>query len=302
MKRMPLIVLIFLMLLVVISGIVDPDDMRQYPDDREGRNDLLSPPFDQRDGHESRILVIPITPVPSVDADQFLENNIEGSEAMVKRLDDAVIRLKAEDNDVSELEQRVADYSVLVSEAREYMTMAESSSTEEERQEYLELSRESIILANHELKPIFETMKTYLPGPVVITDGSSLLAEGSGIAILSGDLDADISIQDGKFSVVDFSGDLQIETEYDYDQESIPDMGPDGGLARSHKVSSYRDVTGNVSLSGSAYSVAVMADGIDMIATGTGEAELVGNGTYHIYNGTSSGKENVWVKPIFGND
>lgn len=298
---MPLILLIFLMLLVVISGMVGSEDMPQYPDERDKHNDIF-PHLDTRGPHEGQILVIPIVSGPSADVDTFLENNIEESEEIVLRLADVIARLNEEGKDVSELEQKASNYSALVAEARDYITMAESSSSEADRQKYLELSRESIIRANDELKPIFGIIKAHLPGPVPIGDNDVLVAQGSGIAILSGDLDASIFISTGKFSAVDFSGDLLIDMEYEFDQEAMPDRAPSGTLIKPQNTYSYVGVTGNVSLSGSAFSIAVMAEDMEISVSGTGEAELIGNGTYYLDGVSSDGNENVWAGPIFDNN
>ena len=206
MKKMPLIVLIFLMLLVVISGMTDSGDTQQYSGEIEEQSDVLfNPPFDMKESHKSERTILYIVPYsPPVNEKVFLADNIEKSEEMVKRLDGVIVRLNEEGKDARELEQMVDNYAFLVSEAKKYLSLAENSSVSSDEQQYLELSRENIVRANSELKPIFDKVKTYLTGPVSISDNNSLVAEGSGVAILAGDIDVSFFLSDGKFSVIDF--------------------------------------------------------------------------------------------------
>lgn len=304
MKKMPLILLIFLMLLVVVSGIVDSGDMQQYPDERHEQYDLLfTPPFDVKELQTGERLLIHLPP-PSFPVDEkfVLKDNIEKAETIVSNLNNATMRLKKEGNDVQELEQRTGKYATLVSEAKMYLAEAETSSVKSDEEKYLKLSRGSIIRANSELKSIFAKMKEYLPGPVTIYDNTNLVAEGSGIVILSGDFDTSFFLSGGKFSVVDFAGDMLIDSEKDYNQEVLPERETMTGYIKPYRTVSYVEVEGNVSLSGTDFSVAIMAEKISLLATGVGEAELIGNGTYYFDNGTSDREENLWEKQMFERD
>lgn len=299
MKRMPLIVLLLLILLVVISGVSKPGDMQQYSDGRQEHEGLLlPPPFDMRESPEEKRMFFFMYSSASEDRRSFLEDNIEKSETVVERLNNVIRRLKEEGNDVRELEQMVYDYDVLVSEARKYFEMAENSSSDSGRQKYLELSRERIIDANSRLKPIMDGIKTYLPGPIQISN-NTLVAQGSGIAILSGSFDISLSLSEGKFSVVDFADDVVIGNEYEYERGSVPHRVPVSDMLSHHDIISYVDVNGNVSMSGSSFSVAIMADRIEIVAKGTGEVELVGKGTYNSDRVPSQDAQNVWIAPIF---
>ncbi|TQD24957.1 hypothetical protein [Methanolobus vulcani] len=287
MKKMPLTVLIILMLMVVISGLADSDDSHPYSDDRQddhrGRS---APPLDV------------FTLSPTMNEESFLEDNIDKSESMVLRLENASQELENKGNDVSDLKGMITYYSHLVSESRSYLEMANSAYSEDEKQKFLGLSRESIIKANSELKPILDEMKEYLPGPVIL-ENNTLNAQGSGVAILSGDLEMSFFLTEGKFSVVDFDGNMIIDMDADYSMESPSERMLPTDLAKSHTMESYIDVTGNVSISGSACTVAIMADNMTLTATGQGEIELIGNGTYYLDNGISEEQENVWMIPIF---
>ncbi|WP_342304054.1 hypothetical protein [Methanolobus sp. ZRKC5] len=304
MKKMPLIILIFLMLLVVISGMVNFGDVQQYPDERHERySQLFPPPFDIKEPQKGEMVLIYMFPYSfNADEKSILEDNIEKAEAMVERLDIVIIRLNEKGNDVQDLDQMVDEYDVLVSESRGYLVQAETSSVNSDKEKYIKLSKESIVRANSELKHIFDKIKTYLPGPVILSGNSSLVAEGSGVVILSGDLDTSFFLSEGKFSVVDFAGDISIDMEKDYKQEVLQEKDGTPDHNKPYIMISYVEVEGNTSLSGSDFSVAIMADRMSLLVIGTGEVELIGNGTYYFDDGTSSRIGTVWAKPIFESD
>ncbi len=295
----PLIFIAFLMLLVLVSGLNDQGNMHRFPDEHSEKHIfLLEPDSEMSDPPGGRSLVLYIEPgFSSASEKNLLEDNIEKSEKMTERFDEVISNLKEEGNEVRELEQMTANYGALVYQAREYLELAKNASSDSEEQSYLELSRESIIDANSNLKLIFDEIKKYVPGPASLRN-ETLVAEGSGFAILSGDLHMEITLSEGKFYVVDFAGDIAIDNEFNYEQESLGQMFPPRGRIAAQKTFSYVDVNGNVSLSGSSFSVVMMAERIGLVATGTGEAELVGNGTYYFDNGTSERKEKFWMRPL----
>jgi hypothetical protein len=161
-----------------------------------------------------------LPPFPEYEK-MFLEDNIKKSEAMTNRLDDLILRLRGKDHNISELEQMVDDYSLSVNKSRKYLKMAQNSSTSSTENVYLTLSQKHIIQANSELKYIFDKVKTYLPGNVRISNNETLVAEGSGVVFLSGHLDVVFSMSNGTFSVVDFAGDLNMNTDDNSNSSSV---------------------------------------------------------------------------------
>ena len=298
MKKMPLALIAVLILLVVISGMADSEERPDSHVDNP-RFPMATDPSPA--GFLMVSHMVPFLPV--MDEEHFLEDNIEKSESMVLRLEKAILRLENEGNDVSNLKSMIINYADLVSESRKYLDMSNYASSDSERQKYLELSRESIMRANSELKPILDELKKHLSGPVMIND-NTLSAEGSGIVIISGDTDLGFSLSEGKFSVVDFDGDLVIDINGDYKKELSPDRRTprDTHIIMPREMISYVDVTGNISMYGSSYTVAILADRIILNATGYGEAELIGNGTYYLDDCMSEGNENAWMIPIFESD
>lgn len=151
----------------------------------------------------------------------ILEDNINKSGTMINRLDDLILRLKEKGHNVSELEQMVDDYSLSVNKSRKYLKMARNSSISSTERMYLKLSQKHIIQANSELKYIFDKVKTYLPGNVRISSNETLVAEGSGVVFLSGHLGVVFSMSNGTFSVADFAGDLNMNTDDNSNSSSV---------------------------------------------------------------------------------
>ncbi|WP_406655571.1 hypothetical protein V7O62_07180 [Methanolobus sp. ZRKC2] len=309
MKRTPVILLMFLISLVVISAFVGADNSDNDPWERRGDGPMsvISPnPAREFDKNPSgNFLKLPF----HANDVKFLEDNIEKSEIISLRLNDTVRRMKAEGNDVEKLEKLLEEYNLLVEDSKMYLEMANvpdnvtqaditgsESKYSEEEQKYLEESRKSIIRANLLLRDIFHEFRPYLAPHVRIPDNGNLSAEGKGTVILSGDLDVEISLSEGRISYVDFENDLSIEAEETTEPEIIrmPDM--------KREIVSYENLNGNITLSGSGFIMELTGENISLDATGTGKAELFGNGTYFIGNDSIPGKKHIWVSPLFENN
>ncbi|WP_342304053.1 hypothetical protein [Methanolobus sp. ZRKC5] len=301
MKKLPLTMIIFLISIVLISGFIESE---RFSDIREDHRGLSSshPAFINEELLDERFLIESDNRKPPRDEGIIFADNIKKSDGMVERLEGAILDLKEKGNDVRELEQMVENYSFLVSEAKNNLSKADASSSLLDKQTYLALSKDNIILANSELKDIFDKMQTYFPKPVSIAGNDSLTAQGSGIIILSGDLNIELSLYMGKFSVVDFAGDLNIDTEGMYSPEIITEkVIPSNDSKFPQTMLSYRDIEGNVNLSGSVLTVVIMGDNASLFVKGNGEAELYGNGTYYLSNGNVE-REGTWSSSIFDID
>ncbi len=289
MKKMPLVMILFLISIVLIMGVADSSK------DSGGKSER----------HEFFSKYVPCVGTASPDKELafpgdeklFLADNIKKSEEMADHLEDIVHHME-EDNDVKKLEEMVENYRLLVSLSRDYLSKADNSTSFSEEQKYLYLSREKIIYADMELKKIFTRMQSYLPEPLTLYGNESLNASGAGMAILSGDLDIDLSISEGKFTTVDFAGDLDIYTTELNGSEikSGQVMVPHGDGMQ--QILSYNDVRGDVILSGSSLTVAIMSNNINFNVTGTGKVELYGNGTYMLSN-ESMNEKGIWISPVF---
>ncbi|MEZ5334115.1 MAG: hypothetical protein R2741_02175 [Methanolobus sp.] len=105
-------------------------------------------------------------------------------------------------------------------------------------------------------------------------------------------------ISEGKFSVVDFAGDAQINTDELYGSAIKSEQVVTPENDTMHQMISYNDVHGNVSISGSILTVAVMSTDVTLDISGTGDVELYGEGTYTSSNSTME-YEGIWIPPVF---
>ncbi|MEZ5334116.1 MAG: hypothetical protein R2741_02180 [Methanolobus sp.] len=169
MKKMPLILILFLILIVLITGIVDSS---RHHDGRDKPHDILSKysSYVSSDSSEGDPSMSSGKPDSIRDEKTFIVDNIQKSDEMAQNLEETVKRLQEEGNDVGKLDGMVKEYALHVSEAKDYISMADNSSSASDEQEYMSLSREKIILANSELKGIFIEIKTYLPGPLKFSE------------------------------------------------------------------------------------------------------------------------------------
>ncbi len=301
MKKMPIAMIMFLIFIVLISGFVESSS---FSDVREENHDQLSthPAFISNELSDEGFFFESGNRKAPRDENIIFADNIKKSDEMVGRLEGAILELKEKGNDVQELEEMVDNYGLLVSEAKNNLEKADASSSSLDRQKYLSLSKDKIILANSQLKDIFDKMQTYLPKPTSLSENDKLTIQGSGIVILSGDLDIEFSLHMGNFSVVDLAGDLDIDTEGMYSPEIIAEKAIQYNDPKPPQMMfSYKDVEGNVSLSGSALTLVIMGDNVSIFAKGVGDSELCGKGTYYL-DTNSMEQEGIWVSPIFSID
>lgn len=297
MKKFPLVILAILVLMVLISGL---SDCGRHPGSGiHGEPYLGQPEYMNKELYKEMPSAVSEEHMKPDAEKQFLEDNIQKSDDIILRLEESLERLANEGNDVRYLEKMVADYSSLVSEADYYLEKADSSDSVVEEQKYVALSKEKMVLSDILLKKIFVNMHNYMPGPVKITKTDILDANGSGVIILSGDLEVNLSMSSGKFSVVDFEGDMSIDTG----GLTSPKIAKESVIATSatedpHPMLSYVDVQGNLSMSGSGMTIAVMGENTTLHVTGFGEVQLYGDGNYYL-NSSSAVKEGVWLSPIF---
>ena len=296
MKKMPLVVLMVLISMVLISGLSDRDRHPVEP----GPYEMPNPHSDYIDSelYGKALFYVSDEKVKPKDERGFLEDNIQKSDEIVPRLEASIEYLASEGNDVSEFEEMVTDYSSLVSEARSYLERADSAASISEEQRYVSLSKKRMIQSDILLKNIFVFMRSHMPGPLLIYEGDSLDASGEGAIIMSGDLDINLGLSSGDISVVDFKGDAVIDDGGLTGPEATRATLPMSTAKDPHLMISYMDVQGNVSIYGSGLTIAVMADSAILHATGIGEVQLHGYGSYYLENSSAS-TEGAWLSPIF---
>jgi hypothetical protein len=322
MKIKFLSLLLILAGIIMISGCVDkeaqvftckaPEDLYRtifYPytgllDHGEpgmpGMHSPDSPPDGFHSGHESMHTLR--------NATSLLDSNIEKAEAISIRLETGIERYKAEGKDVSRLEALLGEYNLLVKEAKQYRTLADAAtgnensssittsdpyngSSENVEREYLIQSQKSMIQANHILKDIFKELNYLMPGSEELNDTSRLISAGKGKAILMGSFTLNLHLEDGKMAIADLSRDSEIDINGDYTFEEKTDMHDEVHL--------YRINFADVKISGSRKTVLLSNENITLTADGEGYAAFQGNGTYRIEEADGAIKEENWAKPFF---
>ncbi|WP_340820346.1 hypothetical protein [Methanolobus sp. WCC4] len=297
MKKLPLVLIGFLVGMVLVSGLAD---VNRHPAGHEEQHGIMSD-YSAYVKTEISDPQAPSTPDDhdvSRDEKVFLAGNIAKSSEMIERLESTVDSLEKEGNDVQELEQMVSEYASLVAESKAYFSKTETSSSSSDELEYLALSKDRIVQADMKLKDIFNMLHSYLPGPVKLSGNDTLILEGSGIVVLSGDLGIDLSLAEGEFSAVDLAGDMIIDAEELSSTGIISERILSDPLGNSHSMVSYNKANGTVLMSGSILNVAINGKDLFLTVEGTGEVELFGKGTYSIENGSGI-IEGIWIPPVF---
>ena len=306
MNKSPLILLLFLLSLVIASALIDSDDVDPRFEDGRGDKYLHSShPFDYHRSSAGNFGSFMERPDPNADEMFFLEDNIIKAEAISPRISEFVAFAKEEGNDVERVSILLDEYNLLLKDARLYFELANGSTVrvpeddvnipEMTQEEYQDLSRRSIMQANMLLKDIFRELRPYISGNVVRIGDDSFVAEGSGMVMLSGDLDIDLSVLNGKISYMDLKKDLNVGFENgDKVHETV--------WGSSKNMVLYENFTGNVTFSGSGYNLAIIGDDLTLSSSGTGEVQFFGRGYYYFTDTDGPVKKQLWVPSLVENN
>lgn len=228
-------------------------------------------------------------------ATALLDSNIEKAEAISMRIEPGIQYLQAEGQDVSRLQGLFEEYTFLVEEAKQYRSLADSVSGEENsyetQREYLVRSQESMMQANLVLKEIFEEFHRLMPGSEQLNETARLRAEGSGRAVLTGSFTLNMHLENGVLAILDLSRDSAIYIKGDYTFEEQTD-GP-------HPVLLYHIRSADVEIPGSHKAVLLNAENISLTASeGKGQVTFFGNGTYTIEGADGMKREENWASSL----
>ncbi|WP_406660651.1 hypothetical protein V7O66_12555 [Methanolobus sp. ZRKC3] len=307
MKKLPLILLLFLLSLVIASALVHQEDSRPHFEERRGEHGMY-PSRPLYDGHKifDRPFGAFLSPISHMDEMMILEDNIIKAESIIPRLGEFITLLEGEGNDVERMEVLLHEYSLLVKDARLYFELANNSESpmpenglqmpDMTEQEYQELSRKSIMQSNMLLKNIFDEFKPYISGRIVHTENRSFIAQGSGMVMLSGAFDVNVSVLNGKMSYMDIKKDHHLKFEDGREPQEITASDP------RQKVVFYDNVSGNVTFSGSGYNLAVFGDNISLSSRGTGGVQFFGKGYYYFTDTDEPIQKQLWVPSLFENN
>lgn len=206
----------------------------------------------------------------------YLNKSVSLSERLSKEIE----TLKQQGEDTAELEELLREYNDLIEQARQNRELAREAyqNGDDTSREYWSASAENLRDANAVLARISQVLKTYRHGVVSLNGDGTLLAEGNGTAVLSGDITAEMTINDAQLVIKDHAGDAKIKI-INNDSEIVLEL--DNSIAdETKRALVYSDLTGKVSISGSRLTVMVKGTEIDLEVEGIGSAVLSGEGTY----------------------
>jgi hypothetical protein len=242
------------------------------------------------------------------DATSLLDRNIEKAGVISLRLEEGIQQFKAEGKDVRTLEALLKKYNLLVEEAKNNRTLADSVIDKENnisalnsnlennssgmtRREYLIESQKSMIEANIVLKDIFNELHHLEPGNEEINSTSKLNATGDGRVSLFGNFTLNLHLEEGDVFIPYLSPDSNIEITGDYDYVKDTEM--------QNNVRIYHIDSADMKISGSRKTVELKGVNISLnVSEGEGSAFFLGNGTYRIEAEGGIIKEQRWAKPF----
>ena len=232
-----------------------------------------------------------------VTAGKAIDNKINAvlktSESLVVRLHNEIATMEQNGENVDNLEEMLAEYEGLITDAREkqeqarnsYMTgNAGNGENIQETNRYLAEAGEDIRDANAILKNMLKELKQQREGVVVLTGTEILNAEGNGTAVISGDVEINITANEySKLVIKDLAGDAKIilDDDADYDSSNIDA----GNSTYNNRAFVFINLTGDVYINGSRLTVMLQGSDIELEVKGTGTVVLSGDGTYSVDGG-----------------
>ena len=197
-------------------------------------------------------------------------NYVEKSEKLSDKLDTQIDALADQGVDTQDLEDKLDRLDDKIDCVRTNYILAKDARRDGEPDEVRQAVRRANVCikdANRIIRDIFQELREYRDGTVVLKGTGTLTAEGSGTALVRGAIDMQLAADAGSLFVVDRYGDMAIEVT--------------GGGTRTEDGSSviYTGFNGDATISGSDVVVTMTGTGIDLAVDGTGTAILIGTGS-----------------------
>ena len=214
--------------------------------------------------------------------------HLNKSVSLSERLSKEIKALQQQGKDTAELEEMLQEYNGLIEQAQQNRERAREAyqNGDENAREYWSDSVEKLKEANSVLAEMSQMLKNYRHGMVSLNEDGTLLAEGNGTAVLSGDIIAEMTIDAAQLVIKDLADDAKITITTD---DSIVVLQLDNSLADEPKRALvYSDLTGKVSISGSRLTVMVKGTDLDLEVEGNGSVILSGEGKYTAGNSAES--------------
>ncbi len=232
-----------------------------------------------------------------VTAGKAIDNKINAvlktSESLIIRIQNEIDAMEENGEDVEDLEEMLAEYKKLIDDAREKQVLARNSymngngSNGENIQKangYLAEAGEDIRDANAILKNMLKELKQQREGVVILTGNNTLEASGNGTAVISGDVEINITANEyAKLVIKDLAGNAKIilGDEARYETSNIDA----GNSTDNNRAFVYINLTGDAYINGSRLTVMFQGSDIELTVEGTGTAVLSGDGTYSVDGG-----------------
>lgn len=301
MKKLPTLLLLILLSTVAISAfnVMDTGSVAS-----RGRGDLLFNKHHNNMRADDLYFDVLFAPRRNTSSQRaILGEIIDKSDMMSYRLKSSIYALKAEGEDVEDIELMLNEYTALINEARAVLNMSMPSSKvrtsgydgivadQLSAEESLARSRSLVIQANSRLKAIFSELRPYISSHVAIDESAGFVAQGCGVVVLSGRLNVDALLSNGNVSFMDLDDNASISVGNCSNPEiTVMDTG--------RKVISYSNVS-HLNISGSRLVIGLSGDRFSLVAHGSGMAELFGDGTFYFDNGVIPIEQHMWKKSPF---
>ncbi len=205
-------------------------------------------------------------------------NYVEKSEGLSNRLDEEISKLADEGIDTTSLEAKHDRLDDKFDCVRVNYILAKDALEDGDPDEVDQAVRRAnacIRDANQITREIFLELREYRAGTVVLSGNGTLTAEGSGTALVRGNIEMQLSADTGSLSVVDRTGDMVIT------------VTGDGTRTEEGSMVIYTGFNGDATISGSNVVVTMTGTGINLTVDGTGTAILIGTGSYEVTGGKS---------------
>lgn len=275
------------------SYIKELEEAKESLEDAEDRKDLADVAKSVRDIWKDAHKDINLP--RAVHIVRGLEAYLVKAERTSERLDFEITRLNESGVDTSGAEELLGEYNSLVAEASEYLDLAKDNyqANTTEAAAYVQLAINNIKEANTILRDLLGEIKDQRPGYAKFAGPGVVNAEGDGTAVLSGDLDIELSATNATLVVKDLAGDAVVDVEGEYDLFN-------GGESRGEGVPSqvYHNFTGNASISGSRLTVMVHGFDISFEGEGMGSVMLSGEGSCEINDENISLQSFEWANVV----
>ncbi|WP_407281931.1 hypothetical protein V7O61_09885 [Methanolobus sp. WCC1] len=228
---------------------------------------------------------------------------IQTSKNMANRLENEIARMEQNGQDVTDLEEMLAEYNELIASAEQKQEQARNaymhgegtdSENIREANQYFTEAGKDITEANALLRNMFGEIKQQREGLITLSGEGTLEANGNGTVVISGNVTIDVTAEDVNIIVKDLADDAVIDVDEEEYEESNIDAG---NSTDNNRAFVFIGLSGDIHIEGSRLTVMIKGSGIDLFAEGTGSVVLAGQGTYE-----AEGTDGEWAYKAVDDD